>query len=110
MTVFENNYIHLILRFVPWAFVLVNSSNPSMYHVWLGRIEYEVVRDVITLALGSRPRQGFARVRGKRETGSVGECEDEHSHSQVNSHFGELESRWTLETSENDCKGQNSSP
>lgn len=46
MTVFENNYIHLILRFVPWAFVLVNSSNPSMYHVWLGRIEYEVVRDV----------------------------------------------------------------
>jgi len=46
MTVFENNYIHLISIFVPWAFVLVNSSDPSMYHVWLGWIEYEVVRDV----------------------------------------------------------------
>jgi hypothetical protein len=34
------------LRFVPWAFVLVNFSDPSMYHVWLGRIEYEVVKDV----------------------------------------------------------------
>ncbi len=46
MTIFENSYRHPISRFVPWAFVLVNSSNPSMYHVWLGRIEYEVVRDV----------------------------------------------------------------
>jgi len=46
VTVFENSYIHLILRFVPWVFVLVNFSDPSMYHVWLGRIEYEVVKDV----------------------------------------------------------------
>jgi hypothetical protein len=45
MAVFENNYIHIISIFVPWAFVLVNSSDPSMYHVWLGWIEYEVVRD-----------------------------------------------------------------
>jgi hypothetical protein len=46
VTVCENSYIHPILRFVPWAFVLVNFSDPSMYHVWLGRVEYDVVRDV----------------------------------------------------------------
>jgi hypothetical protein len=40
----------------------------------------------------------------------VGECENEHSHSQMNFHYWELESRWTLETSESDCKGQNPSP
>ncbi len=40
---------------------------------------------VMTLALGSRPRRRLARVRAKR---SVRKCEDEDSHSQVNSHFG----------------------
>ncbi len=43
---------------------------------------------VATLALGSRPRQGLARVRTKREAESVGECENGHLHSQVSSHFG----------------------
>jgi len=45
--------------------------------------------DVATLALGSRPKQRFAKVRAKR---SVRECENEDSHSQVNSHFG----NWSL--------------
>jgi hypothetical protein len=40
--------------------------------------------DVVTLALGSRPRQRLAKMRAK----SVEECENEHSHSQVSSHFG----------------------
>jgi len=40
---------------------------------------------VTTLALGSRPRQRFARARAKR---SVRECENEDSHSQMSSHFG----------------------
>jgi len=40
---------------------------------------------VTTLALGSRPRQRFAKVWAKR---SVKECENEYSHSQVSSHFG----------------------
>jgi hypothetical protein len=39
---------------------------------------------VATLTLGLQPRQGLAKVRAK----SVGECENGHSHSQVNSHFG----------------------
>jgi hypothetical protein len=38
-----------------------------------------------TLALGSRPRQRFARAWAKR---SVKECENEDSHSQMNSRFG----------------------
>jgi hypothetical protein len=59
---------------------------------------------VASLALGS---QG----RGPRERpGSVGGCENEHSHSQMNFHYWELESRWTPETSESDCKGQNPLP
>jgi hypothetical protein len=33
--------------------------------------------------------------------------ENEPSHSQVSSHFGELESRWTFESSGSDCRGQN---
>jgi hypothetical protein len=40
---------------------------------------------VATLALGSRPRQNLARAWAKRE---VEECENEHSHSQMNSHAG----------------------
>jgi hypothetical protein len=40
---------------------------------------------VATLALGSRPSQRFARAWAKK---NVKECEDEDSHSQMNSHFG----------------------
>ncbi len=49
---------------------------------------------------------------GPRERpGSVGECENEHSHSQMNFHcVWELESQWTPKTSKNNCKGQNPSP
>ncbi len=54
---------------------------------------FDVERSVITLALGSRPRQGLARVRAKKE---AWECRrvrrNEPSHSQVNSHFGS----WSL--------------
>ncbi len=50
----------------------------------------------MTLALGSQPKQGFAKVRAKTELGShisySQECKRvqriEPSHSQVNSHFG----------------------
>jgi hypothetical protein len=47
----------------------------------------------------------------RNKHGSVEECENEHSHSQMNFHCAwELESRWTLETSESDWKGQNPFP
>jgi hypothetical protein len=54
---------------------------------------------VATLALGSRPRQGFARGRAKKETRECGFTPN-----------WELESQWTPETLESDCKGQNPSP
>jgi hypothetical protein len=74
--------------------------------------------NVTTLALGSRPKQGVARLRAKRETrealhmllGVQRVWGNEPSHSQVNSHVGS----WSLERTpgflERDCKGQNSLP
>jgi hypothetical protein len=54
------------------------------------------MNNVATLVLGSRPRQGVARLRAKREAESHAECSWEckrmwgnrPSHSQGNSHFG----------------------
>ncbi len=68
---------------------------------------------VATLALGSRPRQGFARLRAKREAKSPTtysqECEkvwgNEPSHPKGVPHW-ELESQWTPKSSEGDCRGQ----
>jgi hypothetical protein len=70
---------------------------------------------VTTLALGLRPRQRLARLRAKRKPRSHISCSreckrmwgNEVSHSQVNSHFWELESKWTPKFSESDCRGQN---
>ncbi len=58
--------------------------------------------------------QPWARDQGKglqecgprQKPGSVGECEDEYSHSQMNFHcVWELKSRWTPKTSKSDWKG-----
>ncbi len=38
-------------------------------------------RCVATLALGSRPRQGIARLRAKRKPGSEGKCEGMNLHT-----------------------------
>ncbi len=65
--------------------------------------------------MGSWPRQGFARLRAKREANShttyFQECEkvwgNEHSHPK-GVPLWELECGWTLEFSEGNCKSQNS--
>jgi hypothetical protein len=69
---------------------------------------------VTTLASGSRPRQGLARVRAKREPGSHISCSWERRRMWGNEHtlpselpFWELESRWIFESSESNCRGQN---
>ncbi len=61
---------------------------------------------VATLALGSRPRQGLARLRAKREAWEshlmllgVQQSVREWTHSQVNSHFGSWSHKWTPEFS-----------
>jgi hypothetical protein len=74
-----------------------------------------VAASVTTLTLGSWPRQGFARLRAKREAGShttySRECEkvwgNEPSHPK-GVPLWELESRWTFEFLEGDWRGQNS--
>jgi len=74
-----------------------------------------VATSVTTLALGSWPRQGFARLWAKREAGShttySRECEkvwgNELSHPK-GVQLWELEFRWTSEFLEGDWRGQNS--
>jgi hypothetical protein len=72
---------------------------------------------VATLVLGSRPRQGVARLWAKRETreslhmlpGVQKVWGNEPSHSQMNSHVGSWSLERTREFSEHDCRCQNSS-
>jgi hypothetical protein len=78
---------------------------------FLGNIPF-----VTTLALGSRPRQGLARVQAKRETweshfilpGVQKSVREWTLTLPRELPLWELESRWTLESSESNCKGQNS--
>ncbi len=72
---------------------------------------------VTTLALGSWPRQGVARLQAKRKTreshhmllGMQRVWGNEPSHSQVNSHVGSWIRKWTPKYSERDFRGQNPS-
>jgi hypothetical protein len=59
---------------------------------------------VRTLALGSRPRQG-CEPTGKPE--SVGECENEHSHSPVSFHVGSWSLSGLPEFLKSDYRSQN---
>ncbi len=88
---------------------------------------------VATLALGSRPRRRGCKVAGQEEgspgvkakalqgcgprgsrgvtshiPGSVRKCEGVNPHTPKATPTWEMESRWTPETSESDCKGQTS--
>jgi hypothetical protein len=72
--------------------------------------------NVVTLALGSRPRQKFTNVRAESEAqeshfmfSGVQEGVKEWTHTFPSGlPFWELESQWTLKISENNYKGQNS--
>ncbi len=81
-------------------------------------VNVKVIHDVVTLALGSRPRQGVARLRAKKKT-----QESHHMLPGVPKSVREwtltlpselpcweLESQCTPESSERDCRGQNPSP
>jgi hypothetical protein len=73
---------------------------------------------VATLDLGSRPRQGVARLRAKKETwkslhmlpGVQKLWGNEPSHFKVNSHDGSWSPKWTHESSKHNYKGQNPLP
>ncbi len=67
------------------SYTLLDVYNISK-KVELAHAHYEV-STIATLTLGSDQSKGLqgCRPRGKLE--SVGECENEHSHSKVSSHF-----------------------
>jgi hypothetical protein len=75
-------------------------------HLFLG-MHFPKLANVTTLALGSRPRQGVARLGAKRETheslhmlpGVQRVCGNEPSHSQVNFDVGSWNPERTLESS-----------
>jgi hypothetical protein len=70
---------------------------------------YDNMLIVVTLALGSWPRQGLARVQAKREAQECGRVW-EWTFTLLNAlPFWELESQWTLKFSKRDCKRQNPS-
>jgi hypothetical protein len=71
---------------------------------------------VTTLTLGSRPKQGLAKVWAKNETqeshfmlmgGGMGECENWTSTLPNEHPLWELESQWTTKFSESNFRGQN---
>jgi len=74
-----------------------------------------MIFNVATLVLGSQPRQGFAKVWAKSEAHEshfmllrVRESVRELTSTLPNEFpFWELESQWTPESSNSDCKGQN---
>jgi hypothetical protein len=92
------------LPFLPYASKTMASHSKGLWFIL----------NVTTLALGSRPRQRFTRLQAKREVGShttySQECEkvwgNEPSHPKGGS-LWELESQWTPEFLEGNCKGQN---
>ncbi len=65
---------------------------------------------VATLALGSRPRQGFTRGWASRETRECGRVWEWTPTLPSELPFWELEPRWTLNFLENNCKGRNPLP
>jgi hypothetical protein len=70
---------------------------------------WESTEIIATLTLGSRPRRGFARLLAKRGSSRVKDSVKEWTLTLPKElPPWELESRWTPECSESDCKGQNS--
>jgi hypothetical protein len=102
----------------------ITSYKWTIQHLWLDLFAslssswsfYLQTFTVVTLTLGSQPRQGVTRVRVKKETweshhilpGMQRVWGHEPSHSQVNSHVGSWSPQWTSEFLECNCRGQNS--
>jgi hypothetical protein len=75
-----------------------------------------MVEPVVTLALGLQPRQKGLQGCGPRRSpevtshtpGNVRQCEGVNPHTPRQLPLWEMEFRWTIETSKNNFKGQNS--
>jgi len=100
-----------------WTQYILRHTRRSL-HAWcMGHVvhifsTHNAWSNVATLALGSWPKQGFARLRAKREAGSCTKysqkCEkvwgNEPPHPK-GVPLWELESRWTPKSSRGDLKG-----
>jgi hypothetical protein len=101
------------------CFHTANANAIKMFHnvTYMLQVLFMCWVGVTTLALGSQLRQkGVARLWAKRKSGVMPHTPKsarsvrEWALTLPRQHpKRELESRWTLETSESDCKGQNSS-
>jgi hypothetical protein len=91
-------------------------SNVLMFSFCVYTLIFFMTIFVATLTLGLRPRQGVARLWAKKKTRESHHMlmrvqrvwGNEPSHSQVNSHVGSWSPKWTPESSERNCRGQNS--
>ncbi len=116
---FWGSSIVIEVLFVLWFF----SYFKALFLLWFYNIHCTLVNCIVyfcgfitflcsvaTLALGSRPRQGFARVRAKKGARECGRVWEWTLTLPNELPFWELESRWTPGTSKSDWKGQNPSP
>jgi hypothetical protein len=93
------------------------STNHYYKRVLDSSLNHNLMTSVVTLALGSRPRQGVARLWAKRKTRESHRLfpwvqrvwGNEPSHSQVNSHGGNWSPKWTPKFSACNFRGQNPS-
>jgi hypothetical protein len=60
-------------------FIIYSSNFNKISTMDINMHRYVII--VATLALGSRPRQGLARLQAKRKPGSEGKCEGMNSHT-----------------------------
>jgi hypothetical protein len=100
-------------------FILKLLIYPLVHHYIIISIVYECYLHnfifVATLALGSWPKQGLARLRAKKEAWESHHMlpkvqrvwGNEPSHSHVNSHCGNWSLKWTPDFLECDYRGQN---
>jgi hypothetical protein len=112
-----NRYLKLWIKYhweKNWSLHgILNALRMIQFSKLLVQMNFQFTSCVATLALGSRPRQGFARLQAKKKTGnhththgSVRGCEGMNPHTPKGFHFGELESRWTFQFSEDNYRGQ----
>ncbi len=64
-----------------WYFELGQLFKPLQIHSFLLWNFVFWIKVITTLALGSQPRQGLARLRAKRKPGSEGKCEGMNPHT-----------------------------
>jgi hypothetical protein len=98
--------VHNILR----TTMAIQLKELFVFYLLCDKVVAYMWKIVVTLALGSRPMQAFAKVRAKKADHECGRMWEWTLTLPNELPFWELESRWILKTSESDYKGQNPFP